>query len=60
MQHDIPVIVEQLFHYFITPPDPCLWPDYLKGEPIQGHGLWSFYQGLCLGMQITDTCLEKV
>ena len=37
-----------------------LWPDHLQSSPIQGHGLWSFYQGLRLGMQLTDACLEKI
>lgn len=60
MESTIPAIVEQLYRYFVTEPDPCFWPDYLRDLPIQGHGLWSFYQGLQLGMQLTDACLEKV
>lgn len=50
MEPDIPVIVEQLYRYFVTEPDPRFWPDYFRDLPIQGHGLWSFYQGLQLGM----------
>ncbi len=60
MDKDIPIIVETLYRYFVTQPDPHFWPDYLKNEPIQGHGLWAFYQGLCLGIQLTDACLEKL
>lgn len=60
MESTIPVIAEQLYRYFVTEPDPRFWPDYFRDLPIQGHGLWSFYQGLCLGMQLTDACLEKV
>ena len=59
MKEEIPIIVEALYRYFVTSPDPRFWPDYLKKEPVQGHGLWSFYQGLRLGMQLTDACLEK-
>ena len=60
MNKDIPIIVETLYRYFVTQPDPQFWPDYLKKEPIQGHGLWAFYQGLCLGIQLTNACLEKL
>lgn len=60
MEQKIPVIVETLYKYFVTQPDPSFWPDYLQKEPVQGHGLWSFYQGLCLGIQLTDACLEKL
>ena len=60
MQSEIPVIVETLYRYFVTQPDPAFRPEYLQEKPIQGHGLWSFYQGLCLGIQLTDACLEKL
>ena len=54
MGNEIPNIVDELYRYFVTQPDPRLWPDHLQSSPIQGHGLWSFYQGLRLGMQLTD------
>ena len=57
MENEIPNIVDELYRYFVTQPDPRLWPDHLQSSPIQGHGLWSFYQGLRLG---TDACLEKI
>ncbi len=60
MEKTIPMSVEQLYHYVVTEPDPAFWPDHLKKLPIKGHGLWSFYQGLQLGMQLTDACLEKL
>lgn len=60
MGNDIPTIVEELYRYFVSQPDPRFWPDYFKKEPVQGHGLWAFYQGLQLGMQLTATCLEKL
>ena len=60
MENEIPNIVDELYRYFVTQPDPKLWPDHLQSSPIQGHGLWSFYQGLRLGMQLTDACLEKI
>lgn len=58
MKEEIPIIVEELYRYFVTQPNPCFWPDYLKKEPVQGHALWSFYQGLQLGMQMADACLD--
>lgn len=59
MREEIPIIVEELYRYFVTQPDPRFWPDYLKEEPIQGHGLWSFYQGLSLGLQLSAACLDQ-
>lgn len=60
MGNDIPTIVEELYRYFVSQPDPRFWPDYFKKEPVQGHGLWAFCQGLQLGMQLTAACLEKL
>lgn len=60
MEPEIPMIVEMLYRYFVTQPDPDFWPDYFKKDPVQGHGLWSFYQGLRLGVQLTDAALEKL
>ena len=60
MESTIPAIVEELYRYFVTDPNPDFWPNYFRGDPVKGHGLWAFYQGLQLGMQLTDACLEKV
>ena len=60
MEPQIPMAAEELYRCFVTAPDPRFWPDRLKNVPIQGHGLWSFYQGLCLGMQTTGACPEKL
>lgn len=60
MNHDIPIIIENLYHYFVTEPNPEFWPERFHDDPITGHGLWSFYQGLQLGMQLTGACLEKI
>ena len=49
MGNDIPVIVDELYRYFVTQPDRRFWPDYID-DPVLGHGLWSFYQGLRLGV----------
>lgn len=59
MEPQIPLIVEELYPYFVTGPNPNFWPDHLKADPIQAHGLWAFYQGLRLGIQLADGCLEK-
>ncbi len=60
MQNEIPFIVQDLYQNFVTPPNPNLWPDDMKDDPVQGHALWAFYQGLRLGAQLTDACLEKL
>lgn len=60
MGNKIPMIVQSLYPYFVTEPNPEFWPDHLKKNPVQGHGLWAFYQGLRLGVQLTDACLEKL
>ena len=58
MNTQIPIVVEEFYHLFVTEPNPRFWPDHLQDTPIQGHGLWSFYQGLCLGLQLSQACLE--
>lgn len=60
MENNIPYIVDALYRYFVSEPDPKFWPDYLTSEPIKGHGLWAFYQGLKLGLQLAGACLETV
>lgn len=60
MDEQIPYIVEELYNHFVMSPDPRLWPDRLSDKPVLGHGLYAFYQGLRLGVQLTDACLEKV
>ena len=49
MQNEIPFIVQNLYQNFVAPPNPNLWPDDMKDDPVQGHALWAFYQGLRLG-----------
>jgi len=60
LEPKIPNIVEELYQYFVTPPNPDFWPEYLRKDPVKGHALWAFYQGLQLGVQLTDACLEKL
>lgn len=59
MESEIPLVIEILYRYFVTEPSPDFWPDYFRSDPVGGHGLWSFYQGIRLGVQLTDACLEK-
>ena len=42
--------IELLYHYFVGPPDPGRWPEELRNNPAAGHGLYSFEQGLRLGL----------
>lgn len=60
MEPEIPMIIEILYGHFVTEPNPEFWPDYLKKDMVKGHGLWSFYQGVRLGIQLTDASLEKL
>ena len=60
MEPKIPVIADELYRYFVTEPDPRFWPDYLLNDPIKAHGLWSFYQGLRLGIQLSSACLKTI
>lgn len=59
MENQIPIIVEELYHAFVGPPKSFLWPEHLKDVPIQGHGMWAFYRGLQMGIQIAAACLEQ-
>ena len=52
-------MIDELYRYQVTEPNPEFWPAYLKSCPIQGHGLYSFYQGLKLGLQLADACLDR-
>lgn len=58
MEQDIPTIIEVLYNALVGEPQPFLWPDYLRKAPIRGHGLWSFYQGLQVGIQLAAACLD--
>ena len=60
MEPNIPMMVESLYSYFVPGLLPEYWPDYLRNDPVRAHGLWSFYQGLRLGIQSADACLEKL
>ena len=59
MDSEIPVVIEDLYLSFVTQPNPDFWPSRFQDDPVQGHGLWSFYQGLRLGVQLADAALEK-
>lgn len=58
MENQIPIVVDELYRYFVTPPDPRFWPDHVRDDPVTAHGLWSFYQGLRLGIQVSSACLD--
>lgn len=56
----IPAVIEDLYPHFVMGPDPKLWPEYLEDNPVKGHGLYAFYQGLRLGLQIAAAGLEVI
>ena len=55
---EIPEVIEQLYHAWIPAPDSCQWPEYLAKDPVRGYGLYCFYQGLALGLQLEEACRE--
>lgn len=59
MDHEFPIIVEELYNAFVGEPQPFLWPERLRDEPIRGHGMWAFYRGLQVGVQIAAACLDR-
>lgn len=60
MEQQIPMIIETLYRYLVIEQPPDSWPEYLQGDPVRAHGLWAFYRGLRLGLQLSDACLEKL
>ena len=60
MRPEIPMVVEELYLSFVTEPDPQHWPERLQEDPVKGHGLWSFYQGLKLEMRLSAICLDQL
>lgn len=59
MEVEIPQVVELIYHGMVTGPDPRLWPEHLRNNPVRAHGLWSFYSGLCMGLQLGACCMRE-
>ena len=38
--------IELLYHYIVGIPNPELWPEELRDNPIAGHGQYAFGRGL--------------
>ena len=60
MNNEIPMLVEELYYEYAHELTPNNWPCGFEGNPVQGHGLWSFYQGLKLGMRLSAICLDQL
>ena len=60
MKEEIPLVIEELYLQFSPGPMPDFWPEYLREDPIRGHGMWSFYQGLKLGLRLSTACLDQL
>lgn len=60
MDKQIPYLVEELYYHYSHELVPDSWVGGFEDNPVQGHGLWSFYQGLKLGIRLANACLEKV
>ena len=59
MDYEIPIIVERFYYEFAHELVPESWPKGFEDNPVQGHGLWSFYQGVKLGMNLCVACLDR-
>lgn len=60
MKEEIPMLIEELYYEYAHEPTPKNWPSGFEDNPVQGYGLWSFYQGLKLGMQLHAICMEPL
>lgn len=58
MPPEIPEMVEFLYRGMVTGPDPRLWPEHLRDDPVRAHGLWCFYSGLRMGLQLGAACFD--
>lgn len=56
---EIPQIVEDLYNYLVTVPDQKDWPEYLGGNTLLAHDLYSFYGGLRVGFQLAGALREE-
>lgn len=59
MNGEIPMLIEELYYHYSYELVPSCWPKGLEDNPVQGHGLWSFYQGMKLGMGLSAACLDQ-
>ena len=60
MKEEIPYLVEELYYQYSHELVPESWVGGFEDNPAQGHGLWSFYQGLKLGMRLSAICLDQL
>ena len=58
MAEIIPDVIDELYSYFVPASTSQFWPDHLAKDPVQAHGLWSFYQGLQLGIRLSQACQD--
>ena len=56
--NEIPDVIDLLYHAWIPAPDPGQWPEYLREDPVRGYGLYCFYQGIALGLQLEEACRD--
>ena len=54
--YPIPEVVELLYHAWVPAPAPHQWPEELERDPVRGSGLFCFYQGLSLALQLREAC----
>ena len=59
-KEEIPYLVEELYYHYSHNLVPESWVGGFEDNPVQGHGLWSFYQGLKLGMRLSAICLDQL
>lgn len=59
MKEPIPEVVDELYWLFVPSQRPEYWPEYIAHDPTKAHGMYSFYQGLLLGLHLADACREE-
>ena len=60
MKQEIPYLVEELYYQYSHQLVQESWVNGLEDNPVHGHGMWSFYQGLRLGMRLSAACLGQL
>lgn len=57
---EIPLVIEMLYHEWVHIPPQEDWPPDYEGIPAaQIENLYAFYQGLCLGVNLSKACLDR-
>lgn len=57
--NEIPLVIEELYYQWAHIPAKTEWPEELiKMSEHEAEKLYTFYQGLRLGMRLSSACRE--